>query len=97
LQNGSLGVTFLAGLNDPERAPGRELGEGYKYVALGMQFAGGILMFMAAGWGLDRWLHLTPVFTIAGTLVGAVLSFLVVYRKLQAETEARKRKAGEGR
>lgn len=61
-----------------------------------MQFAGGILMFMLAGYGLDRWLHLMPVFTVAGTLVGAFLSFFVVYRKLQAETAARKRDAGSG-
>ncbi len=80
-------------MNEPERAPGRELGEGYKYVAMGMQFAGGIILFMAAGFGLDRWLHLMPVFTVTGTLAGSVLSFLVVYRKLQAETNARKRNA----
>jgi F0F1-type ATP synthase assembly protein I len=72
--------------------PGRELGEGYKYVALGMTFAGAIIMFMVGGWALDRWLGLTPLFTVTGTLVGAVLSFLSVYRKLQAELEARQRK-----
>lgn len=69
----------------------RELGEGYKYVALGLQFAGGIIMFMAAGWFLDRWLNLTPVFTITGTLAGAVLSFLSVYLRLNAEEDARRR------
>jgi F0F1-type ATP synthase assembly protein I len=76
----------------PEPGPGRELGEGYKYVALGMTFAGGVIMFMVGGWALDRWLGLTPLFTVTGTLAGAVLSFLSVYRKLQAEWEARQRK-----
>ena len=71
------------------------MGEGYRYVAMGIQFAGGILMFMAAGFALDRWLHLIPLFTVAGTLLGAVLGFLSVYRRLQAETEARKRDAGK--
>ena len=75
----------------PDPSPNRELGEGYKYVAMGMQFAGGIIMFMAAGWALDRWLKLTPILTIAGTLVGAVLSFLSVYLRLTAEQDARKR------
>jgi F0F1-type ATP synthase assembly protein I len=64
---------------------GRALGEGYKYVSLGMTFAGGIIVFMGLGFLLDRWLGLMPLFTIAGTLVGSVLSFINVYRKLQAD------------
>ena len=61
---------------------GREMGEGYKYVSLGLTFAGGIILFMVLGLGLDRLLNLMPLFTVTGTLVGTVLSFLVVYRKL---------------
>lgn len=77
----------------PEPAPGRELGLGYKYVSLGCTFAGGIVVFMAGGFALDRWLSLTPLFTIIGTLVGSVLSFLHVYWRLLAEG----RKNGEER
>lgn len=77
----------------PEPAPGRELGVGYKYVSLGCTFAGGIVMFMAGGWALDHWLKLTPLFTVLGALLGAVLSFLHVYWRLQAE--ARKREGRE--
>jgi len=80
-----------ADLSEPESGPGRELGVGYKYVAMAMQFAGGIVLFLAAGWALDRWLHSTPVFTVAGTLLGAVLGFVSVYRRLQADIEAAKR------
>jgi F0F1-type ATP synthase assembly protein I len=69
---------------------GRELGEGYRYVSLGLTFAGGIIFFMALGLVLDRLLDLMPVFTITGTLVGAVLSFLAVYRKLQEEERRRR-------
>jgi len=69
----------------PPPAPGRELGVGYKYVGLGCTFAGGIVSFMAGGWALDHWLRLTPLFTIIGTLLGAVLSFLHVYWRLMAE------------
>jgi F0F1-type ATP synthase assembly protein I len=76
----------------PPPAPGRELGVGYKYVSLGCTFAGGIVLFMAGGWALDRWLRLTPLFTIGGTLVGAVLSFLHVYWRLASET----RRGGDG-
>ena len=74
---------------------GREIGEGYKYVSLGLTFAGGIIFFMAVGLGLDRLLNLMPVFTITGTLVGAVLSFLTVYRKLQAEERQRREQKGQ--
>jgi len=62
-----------------------ELGEGYKYVSLGLTFAGGIIFFMGIGFLLDRWLGWTPVLTVVGTLVGAVLSNLNVYWKLQAD------------
>jgi F0F1-type ATP synthase assembly protein I len=79
-----------------EPSHNRELGEGYKYVALGLSFAGGIIMFMAAGFALDRWLKLTPILTITGTLVGAVLSFLSVYTRLTAEEDARRRKKDAG-
>lgn len=80
----------------PDPGSGRELGEGYKYVAMGFQFAGGIIMFMAAGFGLDRWLGITPVLTVSGTLVGAVLSFLSVYFRLTAEQDARRREKDAG-
>ncbi len=72
-----------------KRTPGREIGEGYKYVALGGTFAAGIIGFMLGGWALDRWLGLTPLFTIAGTVVGSVLSFLNVYWKLEADAKKR--------
>jgi F0F1-type ATP synthase assembly protein I len=74
---------------------GREMGEGYKYVSLGLTFAGGIIFFMAVGLGLDRLLNLMPVFTITGTLVGTVLSFLAVYRKLQEEERRRREQKGQ--
>jgi len=70
---------------EPESGPGREIGEGYKYVSLGMTFAGGTILFMAAGFWLDRWLGLMPLFTVVGTLGGATLSFLNVYRRLKAD------------
>ena len=63
----------------------REVGEGYKYVSLGLTFAGGIIFFMGMGFLLDRWLGWMPILTVAGTLLGAVLSFLNVYWKLQAD------------
>lgn len=73
----------------PDRTPRREIGEGYSYVGLGYTFGVGVVLFVLAGLALDRWLHLTPVFTIVGTIVGSVLGFLNVYWKLRAETDGR--------
>ena len=69
---------------------GREMGEGYKYVSLGLTFAGGIIFFLALGFGLDRWLGTTPVFILIGTFLGTILSFISVYRKLQEEERQRR-------
>ena len=70
------------------------VGAGYKYVSLGLTFAGGILLFMAAGYALDRWIGTLPWLTLAGTIVGAVLSFLSVYRRLMAdEAKAKQERA----
>jgi F0F1-type ATP synthase assembly protein I len=63
----------------------QEVGGGYRYVSLGFTFAGGIILFMGMGFLLDRWLGWTPILTVVGTLAGAVLSFLNVYWKLQAD------------
>lgn len=70
-----------------DRGPDKGMALGQKYFAVGLRFAGGIIMFMLGGLGLDRWLHTMPLFTIAGTLLGAVLSFLSVYRELMADQD----------
>ncbi|MFQ6047216.1 MAG: AtpZ/AtpI family protein [Gemmatimonadales bacterium] len=81
---------------EPKRTPLWEVGAGYSLVALGCTFAAGIVLFMAGGWLLDRWLGTMPLFIIIGTVVGTVLSFLSVYYKLQAETEEERRHRKEG-
>ena len=68
-------------------------GEGYKHVGLGGTFAAAIILFTFGGLMVDRWLGLTPLFTLVGTGVGAVLGFLNVYWKIQADIdEQRSRK-----
>jgi F0F1-type ATP synthase assembly protein I len=69
----------------PDPGSQREVGDGYRYVALGITFGLGIVLFMGVGYWLDGWLGWTPWLTIAGTLVGSVLSFVNVYAKLEAE------------
>lgn len=60
---------------------------GQKYFAAGLRFAGGIVLFVLLGHGLDRWLGITPVGVVAGTIVGAVLSFLSIYRELVTDRD----------
>ena len=71
------------------------LGVRSSVVGLGGTFAAAIILFMLAGWLLDRWLSLTPLFTLVGTAVGAVLGFLNVYWKIQAEIEEQKAEKAE--
>lgn len=80
----------------PESNASREVGAGYKYVSLGITFAGGIILFMGVGYWLDRRFGLMPFGTVVGTFVGAFLSFMVVYRRLQIDAE-RDRAERDGR
>ena len=66
-------------------SPEQSIGKGYKYLAAGLRFAGGIVVFLFGGLLLDGWLHTTPLFLIVGTLLGAGLGFLSVYRELVAD------------
>lgn len=69
----------------PDPGSSREVGDGYRYVALGITFGLGIVLFMGVGFALDKWLGWTPWLTMLGTLVGSVLSFVNVYTKLERE------------
>ena len=53
----------------------RELGQGYKYLAMGLRFAGGIVVFLFAGFFLDKKLGTTPLFLLVGTVGGGILGF----------------------
>jgi ATP synthase protein I len=69
----------------PDRGSNREVGDGYRYVALGITFGLGIVLFMGLGWLVDRWLGTIPWGTLIGTLLGSALSFVNVYTKLEVE------------
>ncbi|HEV8150172.1 MAG TPA: AtpZ/AtpI family protein [Gemmatimonadales bacterium] len=63
----------------------QSIGKGYKYLAVGLRFAGGIVVFLFGGLLLDRWLHTTPLFLLVGVFLGAGLGFLSLYRELMAD------------
>ena len=65
------------------------MGKGYKYLAAGLRFAGGIVVFMFLGLLLDRWLHTTPLFLLIGVFLGGGLGFLSVYREVVGDSANR--------
>ena len=72
--------------------PDKGMAQGQKYFAVGLKFAGGVVLFTLGGYGLDRWLRTIPLFTIVGTIGGAVLSFISVYRQLAMESREHDKK-----
>lgn len=82
----------------PPQEPEPGLAGAYRYAWLGMQFAAAILMFMGIGYLLDRLLHTLPAFLIGGTIVGAVLGFMSIYRRvIGGDGQSGRREAGGGR
>lgn len=73
-----------------EETPEQAMGRGYKYLALGLRFAGGIVVFLFAGLFLDKKLGTTPLLLLIGVVGGAGLGFLSVYRELMADEKRRK-------
>lgn len=65
------------------KGPRATFTEVYRYSGLGCMFAAAVLVFLAAGWLLDRWLGTLPVFTTIGALAGAALATLSIWRHLQ--------------
>jgi F0F1-type ATP synthase assembly protein I len=65
--------------------PEQSMGKGYKYLAAGLRFAGGIVVFLFLGLLLDRRLRTTPLFLLVGVALGAGLGFLSLYRELMAD------------
>ena len=65
--------------------PDPAIGQGYKYLGAGLRFGGAIVMFLLGGLALDSWLHTKPLFILVGTLVGAGLGFLSVWRELKTD------------
>jgi F0F1-type ATP synthase assembly protein I len=82
---------------DKQDSTGRGYGQGYEYVAIGFTFAFAILLFGAAGWAIDGWLHTRPLFAILGGFLGGFGGFMNIYYRVKKETEAGKRDGGRGK
>ncbi len=78
-----------------KQTQGGTLREVYRYSGLGCTFAAAVLVFMAGGWLLDRWLGVMPLFSMLGALVGAALGSVKMYRSLLLKAD--KNEHGGGR
>lgn len=74
----------------------RGYGEGYAYFGMALNFTVAILLFGAAGWFLDGWIHTRPLFAIIGAFVGGFAGFMSIYYRVKKDTAANKG-GGEGR
>ena len=71
----------------PVNAPRRSLVYVHRYSGLGCAFAAAVMVFMAGGWFLDKWLGSFPVLMVLGALLGATLSTVSIYRRLLVDQE----------
>ncbi len=67
-------------------------GEGYAYVGMGFTFAIAILLFGAAGWVVDGWLHTRPLFAIIGAFAGGFAGFMSIYLRVKKDIAENKEK-----
>ena len=63
------------------------------YTDLGLRFAAAAALGGLGGYWLDGRLHTTPIFLIAGVLLGGVAGFINLYRTTMRLTREEKRQA----
>jgi F0F1-type ATP synthase assembly protein I len=66
---------------------GASLAEVYRFSGLGCVFAASVMVFLAGGWLLDRWLGTLPVFMTLGALLGAGMATYSIWRRLREPGE----------
>ena len=61
------------------RLPGSQI-PGVPECAWGVEMVSALVVGMAIGWGLDRWLHTLPLFLIVFVLLGGAAGIANVWR-----------------
>ncbi len=74
--------------------PQDDYGRGYAYFGMALNFTAAILLFGAAGWAVDGWLHTRPLFAVAGAFLGGFAGFMSIYYRVKRDTA---RKGGDKR
>ena len=72
------------GLDAPPPASGNASGMGGSSLGVGLrvgvELVSALVVAVAIGWGLDRWLHTMPLFLIVFVLLGGAAGILNVWR-----------------
>lgn len=76
-----------------KRSSDREAG---RYLGVGLQFAGSIVLFLFVGQWLDRRLGTEPWLLLLGVFVGAAAGFYSLYRQLVIDPRDRGRRERGG-
>jgi len=71
---------------EQKNGAGRGFGHGYAYFGMALNFTVAILLFGAAGWFLDGWIHTRPLFTIIGAFVGGFAGFMSIYYRVKRDS-----------
>jgi F0F1-type ATP synthase assembly protein I len=81
---------------DDPRSPARGYGQGYAYFGMALNFTIAILLFGAAGWLVDGWLHTRPLVAILGAFAGGFAGFMSIYYRVKRDTaeDAERRRKG---
>mgnify|MGYP006299309097 FL=1 len=58
--------------------------------------AGSILLCLAVGYGLDKWLDTKPLFTIAFIILGIIGGGVTVYRQIMKVLDPKRDRPSEG-
>ncbi len=67
-----------------------------RYAGFGLTLAVATGLFLLAGWWIDRWVGTTPLFTIAGALLGAGAGFYHMYQHVVLMPRDRQRRDNKG-
>lgn len=70
-----------------EGSGARGYGQGYEYFGMALTFVIAILLFGAAGWFVDGWVHTRPLFAIIGAFVGGFAGFMRIYNRVKSDTK----------
>jgi ATP synthase protein I len=73
---------------DAARDSGNALGSGLR---VGVELVSALVVALAIGWGLDRWLHTMPLFLVIFVLLGGAAGVANVWRMVSPPTATRRR------
>jgi ATP synthase protein I len=73
---------------DAARDSGNALGVGLR---VGVELVSALVVALAIGWGLDRWLHTLPLFLVIFVLLGGAAGVLNVWREVSPRSVPRRK------